>query len=350
MPFAGTEGYSPAAYIPYIVGAILAEVSGLDFPATLLTMRILGVLAFTAAVGFAIRVTPALKWAFVLIAMLPVALYNRSVLSADGAALASALVVTALCFTGINRFRPAWERSLWMMLCSLAKQPQIVFLLLEGLVGGKARRHGRRTAGLVVVPSLVFFPLWVLAVSADVAAWRLQIAEAHPPEHFDPLWKLGYMWEHPLHFPWAAWNSVVMQGPRLWQELIGILGWQDIMLGPWIYLCLTVLMLFVAIQKPHLNGWDRRRTAVIAGLVVVGYVVLVYLIFFITYTPIDVDHVRGVQGRYFVIALPVTAIFIAAVINRSLPRQVRATAALAGSVLSGTASFEALLEAHWLEP
>jgi Predicted membrane protein (DUF2142) len=143
MPFAGTEGYSPAAYIPYIVGAILAEVSGLDFPATLLTMRILGVLAFTAAVGFAIRVTPALKWAFVLIAMLPVALYNRSVLSADGAALASALVVTALCFTGINRFRPAWERSLWMMLCSLAKQPQIVFLLLEGLVGGKARRHGR---------------------------------------------------------------------------------------------------------------------------------------------------------------------------------------------------------------
>ena len=35
-----------------------------------------------------------------------------------------------------------------------------------------------------------------------------------------------------------------------------------------------------------------------------------YLIFYLTYTPLDVDHVRGVQGRYFVIVLPVAAIFV----------------------------------------
>ena len=63
----------------------------------LLLMRAFGLLAFTAAAAYAIAVTPALKWAFVLIALLPVALYNRSVLSADGAALSSALVITALC-------------------------------------------------------------------------------------------------------------------------------------------------------------------------------------------------------------------------------------------------------------
>jgi hypothetical protein len=321
MPFAGTEGYNPAAYIPYILGAGLGDLMGLDFPASLVIMRILGVIAFTAAVAFAIRITPALKWAFVLIAMLPVALYNRSVLSADGAALASALVVTALCFSGTRRLRPAWERSLWMTLCALAKQPQIVFL-----------------------------PAWVIAVSGDIAAWRLQESEAHAPEQFDPIWKLGYMWEHPLHFPWAAWNAVVIQGDRLWQELIGILGWQDILLGPWIYLSLTVLLLFVAIQKLHLDAATRRRTALITGLVVVGYVMLVYLIFFLTYTPIGIDHVRGVQGRYFVIALPAAAVFVAAVVNWSLPRQVRAAAAIAGAVLSGIACCQALLEAHWLEP
>jgi hypothetical protein len=232
MPFAGTEGYNPAAYIPYILGARLGDAIRLDFPTTLLIMRILGVIAFTAALAFAIRITPALKWAFVLIAMLPVALYNRSVLSADGAALASALVVTALCFSGTRRLRPVWERSLWMTLCALAKQPQIVFLLLEGLVGRKAWRHGGGSMALVIVPGLVLSPLWVMAVSADVAAWRLQVSEIHPPEQFDPLWKLAYMWEHPLHFPWAAWNAVMIQGGRLGEELIGILGWQDIVLDP----------------------------------------------------------------------------------------------------------------------
>jgi len=68
---------------------------------------------------------------------------------------------------------------------------------------------------------------------------------------------------------------------------------------------------------------------VITGLVVLGYVVLVYLIFFLIYTPIDTDHVRGVQGRYFVVALPVTAIFIAAVVSRELPRGMPAAIAIA---------------------
>jgi uncharacterized membrane protein len=80
---------------------------------------------------------------------------------------------------------------------------------------------------------------------------------------------------------------------------------------------------------------------------VLGYVVVVYLIFFLTYTPLDVDHVRGVQGRYFVIVLPVAAVFVAAMINRELPNGMPSAIAIAGSLLSGTATVEALFQAHW---
>ena len=172
----------------------------------------------------------------------------------------------------------------------------------------------------------------------------------HPPEHFDPLWKLFYMWEHPYHFPLAAWTALTDWGDRLWPELIGILGWQDILLRPWIYVVLTVFLMLVPLQRLQLDGASRARVAVITGLAVLGYVVVVYLIFFLTYTPLELDHVRGVQGRYFVIALPVAAIFVAAVINIDLPRGVVATAAISGSLLSGVTSFQALLGAHWLVP
>src|SRR6201987_45661 len=135
--------------------------------------------------------TPALKWAFVLIAMLPVSIYNRSVLSADGAALSYALIVTALCFSAVQRYGRVWERSLWMTLCALSKQPQIVFVLLE-LMGCRMTGVRRRWSSLALVaaPGLILSPLWVLAVSADLAAWRLLEGETHPREHFDPLWKL----------------------------------------------------------------------------------------------------------------------------------------------------------------
>jgi uncharacterized membrane protein len=78
--------------------------------------------------------------------------------------------------------------------------------------------------------------------------------------------------------------------------------------------------------------------------------VTVYLIFFLTYTPLNIDHVRGVQGRYFVIALPMAAIFIASMANSDVPRDVVAATAITGSLLSGLASFQALLGAHWSVP
>jgi len=350
-PFAGTEGYNPVAYIPYIVAAEIGHLLRLDFPTMLLLMRFFGLLAFTAVAAYAIAVTPTLKWAFVLIAMLPVSLNNRAVLSADGAALSYTLAITAMCFSAAARkcvVGQVWEGSLWMTLCALSKQPQIIFVLLELMVYRLKELPRRwRSLAIVVLPGLILSPLWVVAVSADIAIWRLLEEHSDSSEQFDPVWKLLYMWDHPSHFPLVAWSALSGWAGRLWQELIGIVGWQDILLRPWTYLVLTVLLLLVPLQKLHLDGAVRARVIIVSGLAVLGYVVLVYLIFFLIYTPIDTDHVRGVQGRYFVVALPVAGIFIAAVINRELPRGLPAAIAIAGSMIAGITTVESVLRAHW---
>jgi len=110
---------------------------------------------------------------------------------------------------------------------------------------------------------------------------------------------------------------------------------------------LTLLLMLMPIQKLQLNGATRVRVTLITGLAVLCYVGVVYLIFFLTYTPLDVDHVRGVQGRYFVIVLPVAAVFIAAIMNREMPKGTPAAIAIAGSIIAGTSTVQALLQAHW---
>ena len=348
-PFAGTEGYSPVAYAPYILAAAIGRLLSLDLPELLFLMRFLGLVVFTAVTAYAIAVTPALAWAFVLIAMLPVSLYNRVVLSADGAALSYALVITALCFrAALNpSARRVWERSLWMTACVLAKQPQIVFVLLELMSGRLRELPGRwKSIAIVALPSIILSPLWVIGVSADVAAWRVRDGHDYPVEQFDPLWKLAYMWEHPFHFPLATWTALRDWGAPLWPELIGILGWQDIVLPPWTYIVLTALLLLVPLQKLPLGG-TRARVAIVTGFAVLSYFVLVYLIFFLTYTPVASPHVLGVQGRYFVIALPMAAIFMASLINLELPRGVAALVAITGSMIAGVTSVDAVLKAHW---
>jgi hypothetical protein len=349
-PFAGTEGYTPIAYAPYVLAGAIGRLLGLDLPELLFLMRFLGLVVFTAVAAYAIAVTPALKWGFVLIAMLPVSLYNRVVLSADGAALSYALLITALCFRAA--WKPldgrVWERTLWMTLCVLAKQPQIVFVLLELMVGRLRDLPRRwRSLAIVVLPGVILSPLWVVGVSADVAAWRVREGHNYPPEQFDALWKLSYMWEHPFHFPLAAWTAFRDWGAPLWPELIGILGWQDVPLRPWTYVVLTILLLLMPLQKLPLDGATRARVAVMTGLAALSYIVIVYLIFFLIYTPVDSPHVLGVQGRYFVIALPVAAIFLASLINLELPRGTPALIGITGSMIAGITTLEAVLQAHW---
>jgi DNA end-binding protein Ku len=62
---------------------------------------------------------------------------------------------------------------------------------------------------IVVLSGLILSPLWVVAVSADIAVWRFLEERSDSLEHFDPLWKLLYMWEHPYHFPLAAWTAAL---------------------------------------------------------------------------------------------------------------------------------------------
>jgi uncharacterized membrane protein len=102
------------------------------------------------------------------------------------------------------------------------------------------------------------------------------------------------------------------------------------------------------LQQLRFEPATIRKIAAVTGSVVISYIAFVYLIFFLTYTPTTIDHVRGVQGRYFVIVLPPAAIFLAAILNRSLSQEIRSAAAIAGALLSGIACCEALLRAHWL--
>jgi Predicted membrane protein (DUF2142) len=213
MPFAGTEGYNPVAYAPYVLAAAIGNLLGLDFPNMLFLMRFLGLITFTTVAAYAIKLTPTLKWAFVLIAMLPVSLYNRSVLSADGAALTYTLVITALCFSAVQRYGRVWERSLWMTLCALSKQPQIVFVALELMVcrmTGLRRRWS--SLALVVVPSFFLSPLWV------IASIRYGSSRTCGSTHSTSRWPHGRpSGKQPISPPaWSRWRSL---GPR-WSPAI----------------------------------------------------------------------------------------------------------------------------------
>ena len=349
VPYGGSEGYSPAAYLPQAAAAVVARGLGVGFLETFYLMRMAGLLGMTVVIAYAIALTPALKWAFVAIAMLPSALYGRAVINADAAALAYSVVMVAM-FLRVIVGAPmvaTCGRSAWMLLCVLSKPPNVVFVLLEWLGHSPAflRRRFWSIAG-VILPALAAAVLWTAVSSADVAAWRLVEITGANAEQFSPGWKLRFMISNPLAFPSALLGMLVKTDPlEFWRQVIGVLGLFDTVLRAWIY-DLIGLLLIATFVSPLGNG--RRLACVLAALfTALAYCLAISLIFYLIWTPVDADQIWGVQGRYFVPVLPLLAVAMAAALNRRPDGRLTAACAIGLGVLSGVGSHDAILRTDW---
>jgi uncharacterized membrane protein len=346
VPYGGSEGYSPVAYLPQVAAALAARALDLDFVPTLYLMRFAGLAAMTAMIAYAIAISPQLAWTFVAIAMLPAALYGRSVVSADGSALAAAMLVAALWLRGFlspHGHRPG-QLSFWMMFSALTKPTNLAFVLL-GLILPTRRWPAVVLATLPAIGAALF---WSVQSGADSGAWRMVEITGQDAAAFDPVVKLSHWIDHPLHFPAAVIGAIHENDlGELWRQAIGVLGLFDTVLQDWIYPTVSVLLLSALFARLPLAPATRGKIATTAALVAFAYAVSVYFVCYLSFTPLEANTVWGVQGRYFVPCLPVVAIAVASVVNRGPDERLRAALAISAGVVSGSASIDAIMKADW---
>jgi uncharacterized membrane protein len=344
VPYEGAESYSPLPYLAYVPAVLLSKLLGFKFLGTLYAMRVAGLLATAALAAYAVALTPHLKWMFFCTAMLPSAIYARAVVSADGAALSIALVVTALCLSSVQKGSGAWRRAAWIAACALTKPPQIAFALLELMHGPSKRRYWAQAAA-VISCAVVLSLGWIFLSSGDVGAWRISENSGLPAQEFDFFWKLSYLLHHPLVFAVMSFTSLDYS-IELWRQLIGVFGWLDVPMLPWAYTVISLLLAVCLFDALALPLAARLRVGAIALATALVYCVAVLAIFFVTLTPTTAERIQGLQGRYFIAVLPLLAIVLSALVNRGAGR-LAAAAALANAFVSVAAMSEALWRVHW---
>jgi hypothetical protein len=346
VPYGGSEGYSPVAYLPQVGAALAARVLDLDFVPTLYLMRFAGLAGMTAMIAYAIAIAPQLAWTFVTIAMLPAALYGRSVVNADGSALAAAMLVAALWLRGClsPHGPPPGQLSFWMTFDALTKPTNLAFVLLGLMI--PARRWP--AVALATLPAIGVALFWSVQSGADSGAWRMVEITGQDAAAFDPVVKFSYWLDHPLHFPATVIGAIHEQGlGDLWRQAIGVLGLFDTVLLDWVYPTLSVLLVGTFFARLPLSPAARGQVAITAAIVTSVYAVSVYLVCYLSFTPLDANTVWGVQGRYFVPCLPVMTIAVASLVNRGPEEWLRAALAISAGVLSGSASIDAIMRTDW---
>ena len=271
-------------------------------------------------------------------------------INADGGAFAAALMATALSLRAL--LRPAGsfagQQSLWLTLGALTKPPNLALILLPLMapLGRSAVRWAR--LGAIVLPAVAVALLWSLHSEADTATWRMVEITGEAEEAFDPAIKLGHLLENPLDLP-AAFVATLMQEDYrgLWVQAIGVLGLFDTVLRDWTYPLLTALLLGTFLVRIPFERGARIRIAAVACLIILAYGAGLYLIGYLVFTPQGASVVWGIQGRYFAPVLPLLAIAVAALCDRSPGERITAALAIALALLSGLASIDAVLRTDW---
>jgi uncharacterized membrane protein len=197
----------------------------------------------------------------------------------------------------------------------------------------------------VTVPALALCIVWVLTTGGDIAAWRLY-GDSQAREQFEIGWKLRFMMSHPMHFPAVALTSLDYY-EELWRQLIGVLGWLDTRLATGAYALFSTLLVLASLDRLQTSAGARWRIGLAAIVTAAGYVLLVFLLFFLTSTPVDADRIHGLQGRYFVVLVPLLAAALAAAMPRSPPIGATAGAAILLTILSAAFILEAVLRRDW---
>jgi uncharacterized membrane protein len=317
--FMHTAIYSPVAYAPAVVGIWIVKLSGSSALVMMYAARLVTLLCWIGLVYTGIRQTPVFKWTVVLISLLPMSVFLAGSISADVMTNGFSILLTSLILKSAFAEKGSFNsrEGLWILLVSvlLALTKQVYFLLAALAMTIPTERFGggrRKTAYLLMLAgaAIAVNIIWAWLVRGVVVteSWA------------DPGKQVQFIME----YPWEYIQVLVETLSKWWwkytQWFVGVLGWLDTKLPPWIYPSYIAMILGVAIlDKGEGRPMEIAERFLVAGISA-ATLLLIATSQYITYTIPMAPTIRGVQGRYF-IPLAVAALLV--LYNRKVKVQER---------------------------
>ena len=310
--FVNTALYSPVPYVPQVVGIFIGKT--FDFPPVALVYlgRFCNLIVWMCLVWGAIRLLPLYRWLFVVLALLPMSLFEVSSLSADavtyGLAFFSIAFFFKLAFDNRQKLgiREIIVMTFITVLLTLSKNVYfLMFLLLLLLPANKFENLRQR----------LFILLWLaFANILALIGWsyfgnisenmQIYIKTCSPPYGVDNILQLKYIFSNFFTYIKIVIRTFV-NNHFFYQSFIGNFGWLNIQL-PRLTTCLGMFMLFFyavldASVDFFMSVWHRL---LLAGYAIVTIFIIATTLYLV-WSPVGGLTIDGLQGRYFIPIAPV---------------------------------------------
>ena len=322
-----TAAYAPVAYIPAALGLGIAIEAGVRPHNAAIAARFGNVVAFAALGCLALLLAGRGRLLMLVTLGLPMTIWLAGSCNQDGLLIAVAVLAIALL---TRRDRTSfWTGAASLAVLALQKPPFASLMLLPLIAPAAAGMSWmKRIAAslLVIIPAM----LWSVLVIQHVAVPLLPSAPYHP----GPLWpgdphrlfhtaiagaQLQVILRHPLRLALQPFFNQIPGFPPIWTQMIGMLGPFTIQVPESVRLPFTVALLssVAALMSEVPTLGQRRGTFLLALLAAISCAELIYMVEYLTWTPVGFPIIEGVQGRYFLPLLPVLTLILGRLIPLS---------------------------------
>ncbi len=317
--FSNTAIHPPLTYLPQAAGIALARLFSPSALVAFYAGRLFNLVAAACVTCFAIRRTPAGKWALAALALTPMSLSLAASLSSDALtnALAFLLVAQVLALAlgpeGTVPFRQVGWLALLGAAVGLAKQMYfflpLSYLLIPARKLGGTRRYG---GGLALVMAATLLAMF---------GWSLVVLHIYSPPDarygMDPAAQWRLMRQDPLAFGGILLKTA-KSAPHYGEEYLGRLGWAETRLPTWVYFGEAALLLVVcAAGFGPGSGVTVRQALVAAGLALL-MAVTILTIMHVTWDRVGADTI-SLHGRYFIPLGPLAGLAVGRLLGGLAP-------------------------------
>lgn len=323
IAFPATAVYSPVAYVPHAIGFVVARWLDVSAPSLCYIGRLTNLLAWAAMVLVAIRITPIYKWLLLVLALLPMSLFEAASMSADATINGLAFVTIALFFKlALEPRQRVGKREIVVLLAlcglvALAKPGYIAIVVLAFLIPHDKLGSRMRQFGLfALLSSVAIGTTLIWAELGRVGAHLQPIADkASAVEISDPVAQMRFILSDPINFVGIIRGTLSDQFEILRQHFVGVLGWLDVVLPQASVDFGCAVLVFIALRESRVDIALGVGHKALLATYVIATTGLIMTVMFLTWSPVAASHINGMQGRYF---FPVAPAAFAVLYNRRL--------------------------------
>jgi uncharacterized membrane protein len=294
--------YSPISYLASAFAISVGKL--LNFSPIILMYigRLANLFVWLFFIYMAIRISPVHKWVLLMLALMPMAIFQGASLSADSFTMALSFLVIAifLKFSFDNNIKLIKLKDISLLfllisLLALSKQTYFFLIFLFFLIPVNKFENFKKTLFIFVLLFITTFGLTLI--------WNMIVNGYYLPGYpgVSIPGQTSYILLNPLNFSNALINTLLTPNNliSIIRTFVGNFGWDPASLPGWlIALYLTMLTLTSLLDKTDIIIRYKQKLIIFITLLIVSILTCVSM--YITATPVAQTSIRAIDGRYLI--------------------------------------------------